>query len=605
MLWCNSLAAPEPARAALNLPFVLPVPETTDIEGVRAALAAIVSRHEALRTTVEIGPDGEPRQVIHPAAPPTTPVVDCEPSDVDATANQVVARLVADPMRLDAEPPLRAAVVTADGTPRRLCLAVHHLAADARSLALLATELTGTLTGRPPTGEPRQPRHLAANEATPTEVARAAAALAWWSERLRTVPTTLFPYHPRPTPDHRVRVALRSPALAVALPRVAATVGVPVSAVVLAAITAVLTRYTEAERWLWTTVVDNRPAKGYADACGSFIQLGLVDIARSDRFSELAATCSRAQLVAARYSSYDHAAMLEQRALATALRRTAVTLPTIFNFKATSRRYGGDHADDAPMDAGLLDDSQVMTGPGQGKPDTPLFAVVHRVRPDALLAFDADPTLLPTDDLASLLLAAERLLWSAATGDDPVLSAVDAPVRPADWVRTADNRLLDLPGTATLLRALPGVRAAEVGIGADERVTATLRGDTTVAVVLDTLAAHLTDTPGVVLPDQIDIDGTGPPVPVQEDPPALPALCRIVQEPGGVCTPDPDLSFLAQGGQARRVPAILDRLADLGIAGMSFVDLLTPRTLRAVAAGLYDGDRATSEGPGSHPVRTA
>ncbi|MBB2910624.1 hypothetical protein FHS43_001887 [Streptosporangium becharense] len=592
MLWCNSLAAPEPARAALNLRQVVPVPDGVDLAGVRAVLAECVRRHEALRTTIRTDEHGDPHQVIHPPAGPPLRVVPAEPHDVPSRVREVAAELGRVPVRLDTEWPLRAAVVTEAGRPRTLCLMVHHIAADARTLDLLATQLGDGLAAAAagvtaPLPAVRQPRDLAEQERTPAEQARAAAAMTYWAERLRTIPTTLFPYRPDPAHPGRVRVDLRSPALAAALPVVTRGLGLPASAVLMAAVTAVLMRYTGNDRWSWTTVVDNRPTTGYESSVGSFIQLGLVDVdaAGTGAFSLLARSCWRAQLVAARHSGYDHAEMLEQRALATGERRTAVTLPTIFNFKPTARRSPGRREDAGTLDGDLLGRTETTRGPGKGKPDTTLFAVVDEITEVALLSFDADAAILPADDLAELLRAAERLVWRAAEGDDPAPSDLGVAVRTTDWLRTADGRVLDLAGTERLLREHPGVEDAAVTVASDGAVVATVRAAIPPSAVLEHVASAL-DTPGVVLPDAVRLVGGLPEPPARPDTEAEQALLAALRERAGLAGAVLGRSYAEQGGRARRVPAVLDRLAELGFTGVTFPDLLGPRPLRSVASAL-------------------
>lgn len=615
MLWCNSLAVPEPARAALNLPRVVPVPAGRTLADVREALLATVTRHEALRTTIEVDEAGDPRQVIHPPARPALSEVESTEDTAADRAESVTADLCRVPLRLSEEWPLRAAVVTVAGLPRFLCLAVHHIAADARALDVLVTELTRALAGEIPVGgpPPRQPRDLVAVEASEAERRRADAALAYWAERLRAVPTALFPYRPDRGRPRRVRVRLDSPALAAALPALTDRLRLPASAVLMAATTAVLLRYTDGTRWFWTTVVDNRPARDYDDAVGSFVQLGMVDVEAGDDppFATLVGRCWRAQLLAVRHGRYDHDAMLAERGLATEERRTLVTLPTIFNFKPTSRRSGA-RPSRAPG-PGSLARTRVEHSPGQGKPDTTLFAVVHGIAGVAAVSFDADGAVLPARDAEELLRAAEDLVWRAARGSDPRVSDVDVPPRAPDWTRTADGRVLDLDGTARLVRALPGVTAAEVAITDTGAVVATVRGTVAARTVSDHLAAHL-HRPGVVLPDQIRVEGeppeptaptaptaptvltvpTAPTGPSDPPKPAISALLTALRDRAGLSEPDLGRSYLGQGGLVRRGPAVVDRLADLGYGGVTFADLLSARPLRSLAAELRrDGEDVT------------
>jgi hypothetical protein len=58
----------QPGSAAYNLPVAVRLAGALDIDALRRALAEVVRRHEALRTTFAAR-DGEPVQVIAAAAP--------------------------------------------------------------------------------------------------------------------------------------------------------------------------------------------------------------------------------------------------------------------------------------------------------------------------------------------------------------------------------------------------------------------------------------------------------------------------------------------------------------------------------------------------------
>lgn len=585
MLWCNSLAVPEYARAALNMSRIVPVPCEQSTEGVRAVILALVTRHEALRTTIELDESGDPRQVVHPPTKLSVPELCTNEQDASDFAVRVATDLRREPMRLEIETPLRAAVVTSAGQPQFLCLVVHHIAADARTVDLLMAELTCALAGRPLTGSPRQPREVAVAEAATVERSRAAAALSYWSKHLSTIPTALFPYSCGPAPKERLRVQMNSPALATVLPSAALDLNVPQSAILMAAVTAALLRYTEGTHWFWTTVVDNRPSRGHADSVGSFVQLGMVSVAaESDPdFADLARRCARAQLLAARHSRYDHGAMLAERSRATEQRRTMVTLPTIFNFKPTVLRGKGNvHGVDLIADE--PGDTRYTHGPGQGKPDTALFVVVQKLVPEVEISFDFDGSLIAASDAETILRGVEDMLLRVSAGQNLRVSDVAVPIRSPQWLRTGDGRALDLRGTADLIRDLHGVTDAAVEIRDDGSVIAVVDGDIAPEVVHDHLAVSL-ERPGVALPEHIRVAGRSHAVsfPVSD---AWNVLVAALSEKACIADPDPAHSYTAQGGPVVRGPAVIQRLADLGYEGVVFADLLTARPLRSLLADM-------------------
>ena len=71
------LAQLEPDSVEYNTPMTIPWPGALDVGVLARALAALVARHEVLRTRLVVDADGEPHQVIDP--PPAeldVPVVD-------------------------------------------------------------------------------------------------------------------------------------------------------------------------------------------------------------------------------------------------------------------------------------------------------------------------------------------------------------------------------------------------------------------------------------------------------------------------------------------------------------------------------------------------
>ncbi|MBV9788033.1 MAG: amino acid adenylation domain-containing protein, partial [Chloroflexi bacterium] len=58
----------QPGNAAYHIPLVVRMYGTLDLPALAQSLRALVARHEVLRTTFALGPDGQPVQVINPAA---------------------------------------------------------------------------------------------------------------------------------------------------------------------------------------------------------------------------------------------------------------------------------------------------------------------------------------------------------------------------------------------------------------------------------------------------------------------------------------------------------------------------------------------------------
>ncbi|MFH8369394.1 non-ribosomal peptide synthase/polyketide synthase [Streptomyces sp. NPDC018031] len=112
---------------------------------LRAALAAVLERHDALRSRFAAGPDGEWRQYgTAPGAAPHLEVHDLprESPQAAGTALREAAGALAAGFALDTGPLLKAALCRpGDGRPPVLLLAAHHLVVDAVSWRVILEDL--------------------------------------------------------------------------------------------------------------------------------------------------------------------------------------------------------------------------------------------------------------------------------------------------------------------------------------------------------------------------------------------------------------------------------------------------------------------------------
>ncbi|MEV8435783.1 amino acid adenylation domain-containing protein [Actinosynnema sp. NPDC051121] len=140
-LWfVNRLDERNPSYA---VPVALRLRGELDVPALRAALADVVDRHEALRTVFpEVG--GTPHQhVRHDVTAPFT-LLDRDPADLDA----VLHRIVSTPFDLTADLPLRTALVRLADDEHVLLLVLHHIAGDGWSMGPLLRDLATAYTAR-------------------------------------------------------------------------------------------------------------------------------------------------------------------------------------------------------------------------------------------------------------------------------------------------------------------------------------------------------------------------------------------------------------------------------------------------------------------------
>ncbi|MFF8644011.1 non-ribosomal peptide synthase/polyketide synthase [Streptomyces sp. NPDC015345] len=123
-----------PGDARYNSAVALRLTGAPDQEALGAALAAVVARHEALRTTFE-ETDGRPVQRVHPAGPVPLPVRDAGDLDKDLLAEY------SRPFDLRNGPLLRALLLRESATSHVLLLTAHHIITDGWSMGIVLDEL--------------------------------------------------------------------------------------------------------------------------------------------------------------------------------------------------------------------------------------------------------------------------------------------------------------------------------------------------------------------------------------------------------------------------------------------------------------------------------
>ncbi|MFE3873982.1 non-ribosomal peptide synthase/polyketide synthase [Kitasatospora sp. NPDC059146] len=196
-LWFLDRLRPGDPRynSALAVRFTGPL----DATALRGALAAVVARHEALRTVFEEA-DGRPVPTVRPAGPVPLPVHEVDGSDLDALLLAEYSR----PFDLRHGPLLRALLLRESAHSHVLQLTAHHIVTDGWSMGVVLDELcTGYAAlarGEAPQLPPvavQYPDYAAWQREQQTG-ARADRQLAHWKERLTgAVPPELPLDHPR------------------------------------------------------------------------------------------------------------------------------------------------------------------------------------------------------------------------------------------------------------------------------------------------------------------------------------------------------------------------------------------------------------------------
>jgi hypothetical protein len=210
----------DPGNPAYNIPLFLRLVGPLDVSALWAALAAVLHRHETLRSSfptvrgapfVEIAaevPGGWP--LVDHGALATASVTAANAANPANPANTELARLMLGEQgyRFDLErgPVLRAVLVRRGPEDHAVLLTLHHIAIDGWSLALLARELDALYTAaveKRPQPLPELPVRYSDYAAWQRGLLRASLdhLLTYWTGKLAALPPALELPYDRPRPD--------------------------------------------------------------------------------------------------------------------------------------------------------------------------------------------------------------------------------------------------------------------------------------------------------------------------------------------------------------------------------------------------------------------
>ncbi|HEV2471689.1 MAG TPA: condensation domain-containing protein, partial [Chthonomonadales bacterium] len=281
-LWLLERLAP--GGHAYHIPRVLRLLGDLDVDAMQRAIAAVVERHEVLRT-IYLATDDEPLQ--SPTAKPNLALPLTDLSHLPAGQQEVAWRDLVDkeieePFQLDRDAMLRAAIIRLAEKEHLLVLVMHHIASDGWSMGILFRELAALygafLSGgaNPLEPLPIQYADYAAWQRSGQQAEAHSRSLDYWKERLAGgVPQLQLPFdRPRPPIEtHNGAVARKLLPLSVmnAAGELSRASGATMFMTLLAAYQAVLYRFSDQEDFVVGTPVAGRTRTETEGLIGFFI----------------------------------------------------------------------------------------------------------------------------------------------------------------------------------------------------------------------------------------------------------------------------------------------------------------------------------------------
>jgi len=552
-----------------------------DVAGARRAFAGLALRHEILRTRFEIGPDGDPMQVVLAADDFRLPLSVLPAATADDPEHSANAQMIGVRTAL----PLWSVRLFVDGDRvRQVVLEFDHILSDGTGLRTWYEQFLALAAGDEVAAPDKQPLdHAETEPGAPDDLAL-----------------------PNSGVDLRAPQVLATAGALPEGPRYVVTRGrfeglLPV----LDAATAV----SPASRSQLLTVVLATVLARFADVTGVHVSTYIADRERGDRGIEcrmrpinlvldldpdrtIAATLRAACLAAlGEYARdlRDGAVSPDLRALAAAARGQAAIVPMFVNYQAT--------VSDPPTLASVeprLEITDEWDCLGRAWSSMMWIYVTGDV---VTLEFDVDAAMLPVGFLHEAMTRLPAVLEHIAARPDAPLHTLDEVLGPqivaaAPRLARVGGSWANLAALEAVLRTAPGVSSATCRV-ADERVVAELGGAGVVPFdvhehVLAALQEHLDVTAPAryVLTDgqAVDVAAGWPelaPTTVAER-----ELAAALHEVLGADDIDLTQTYLGSGGRLLRSPAVVEVLARRGWTGLGSRHFTAPVTLRSVARDL-------------------
>ncbi|WP_261575637.1 non-ribosomal peptide synthetase [Frankia gtarii] len=139
-----SLQQLDPGTAGYNVRIAVDLVGPVRVDALIAAVEAVVARHDILRTTYRMGPDGRVRQVVHPVLAPVVARRDLSDLPADgrsARAGELCGALAAAPFDLSVDSPLRVGLYSTAPDALTMIVVAHHIAWDDATTAIFFGEL--------------------------------------------------------------------------------------------------------------------------------------------------------------------------------------------------------------------------------------------------------------------------------------------------------------------------------------------------------------------------------------------------------------------------------------------------------------------------------
>ncbi|NBD17974.1 MAG: amino acid adenylation domain-containing protein [Cyanobacteria bacterium] len=247
----------EPDSPAYNLAAKVNIEGPLNVRAMEQTINAIIQRHEVWRTNFTANEQGQPRQIIASTRTIAIPLVDLghlSPFQQEWEVSRLATQQAKTPFNLEQGPLLRATLLRLNPNKHIMVFTMHHIVSDGWSLGVLLQEVAGLYEAfcqrdsSPLPELPIQYADFAIWQRQQLQGGQLDAQLAYWKHQLANPPVLQLPtdYSRPPIQTFRgVREPVKIPqSLVDALSRFSQQQGVTLFMTLLAALKALLYRYT-------------------------------------------------------------------------------------------------------------------------------------------------------------------------------------------------------------------------------------------------------------------------------------------------------------------------------------------------------------------------
>lgn len=502
-----------------------------DPEALRASVAAVLHRHQALRASFRELHDGRLAQVIWADAHVDFDVISS--GDIEAVAREQLSR----PFDLGVAPLVRYVLVSLSPTEHRLIQTMHHIVADGWSYPVIFGDLVAHYNAAVGAGVALSPLtvtlrdHIETVRGGDLEAARAV-----WATALAGVePTTVFPVDEQSmVGEHRSSVRRLSGGLTRTLTRTARERGVTLSTVLHGAWGLLLGRLLQRQRVVFGSTVSGRGGELSGTEAIVGLLINTIPVPMSwERQSPVAAVLADLQEQQSAVLDAQHLGLAELARLA-GVRDFFDTMVVVENFPSVT--------DDAP------DNPRALQFHGFTGTDSPHYPVSFVAYLDDELAVEIkyDAARVSAQEADRFAERIERILTAFAGDPDIPVNAIDLRTEAErDLVAGSETRCGPDRNLADMFTAAAREFADKVAVtcGHDQLTYAALdaRASAVAATLVD-LGVRAETRVAVALPRSVDlivgllavIKAGGTYVPLDFDSPAT-RLQHIVADSAPVC----------------------------------------------------------------------